>query len=202
MLDIDCNYEKDKLHFANEWYLQCITKFKNIVELDLDIGCNKGCDTKHDYSSEDNSPYQKEKIRREKNAKNPVIIDLKKKEIKLKYELENNVNLVKFEKNRIENVQELNNINFNITVSNYDRFSTEDLEKIFENKGTVREKYLYNYQKNNPKEKVNSPYSLPEENRNEYYEIENSTKSNLTINNRSLLEILTERIQKKYKLKK
>ena len=30
-LDIDCNYEKDKLHFANEWYLQCITKFKNIV---------------------------------------------------------------------------------------------------------------------------------------------------------------------------
>ena len=103
---------------------------------------------------------------------------------------------------RIENVQELNNINFNITVSNYDRFSTEDLEKIFENKGTVREKYLYNYQKNNPKEKVNGRYSLPEENSNEYDELENGTESNLKINNRSLLEILNERIQEKNKVKK
>ena len=181
--------------------MQCITKFKNIVELDLDIGCNKGCDTKHDYSSEDNSPYQKEKKRREKNAKNPVIIDLKKlKDLK---KLSNFS--CTFDENigtRIENVQELNNINFNITVSNYDRFSTEDLEKIFENKGTVREKYLYNYQKNNPKEEVNGPYSLPEENRNEHDELEDNTESNLSINNRTLLKILNERIQKKHKVKK
>ena len=201
MLDINCNYEKDKLHFANEWYLQCISKFKNIVELDLDIGCNKGCDTKHDYSSEDNSPYQKEKRRREKNAKNPVIIDLKKlRDLKKLSNFQ-----CSFDENigtRIENVQELNNINFNITVSNYDKFSTEDLEKIFENKGTVREKYLYNYQKNNPKEEINGPYSLPEKNQNEHDELENSTESNLKINNRSLLKILSERIQEKNKVKK
>ena len=200
-LDVDCKYEKNKLHLANEWYLQCITKFKNIVELDLDIGCNKGCDIKHDYSYEDNSPYRKEKRRREKNAKNPVIIDLKKlRDLKklsnFKCSFDENIGT------RIENVQELNNINFNITVSNYDKFSTEDLEKIFENKGTVREKYLYNYQKNNPKEEINGPYSLPEENRNEHDELENSTESNLKINNRSLLKILNERIQKKHKVKK
>ena len=41
-------------------------KFKNIVDLTLDIGCNKGCNIKHDYSSEDNSPYKKEIIRRKK----------------------------------------------------------------------------------------------------------------------------------------
>ena len=35
---------KNKLYLANEWYLQCITKFKNIVKLDLQIGCNKGCE--------------------------------------------------------------------------------------------------------------------------------------------------------------
>ena len=102
---------------------------------------------------------------------------------------------------RIENVQELNYINFNITVSNYDKFLTEDLEKIFENKGTVREKYLYNYQKNNPKENVNG-YSLPEENQKEYDELESSTESNLKINNRSLLNILNERIREKHKVKK
>ena len=79
---------------------------------------------------------------------------------------------------------------------------TEDLEKIFENKGTVREKYLYNYQKNNPKENVESGYSLPEENKKEYDELESSTESNLKINNRSLLKILNERIQKKNKVKK
>ncbi len=201
VLDVDCNYEKNKLHLANEWYLQCITKFKNIVELDLDIGCNKGCDIKHDYSSEDNSPYQKEKRRREKNAINPVIIDLKKlRDLKklsnFKCSFDENIGT------RIENFQELNNINFNITVSNYDKFSTEDLEKIFENKGTVREKYLYNYQKNNPKEIINRKYDLSEENRNEYDKLESGTESKLTINNRSLLNILNERIRKKHKVKK
>ena len=61
---------------------------------------------------------------------------------------------------------------------------------------------MYNYQKNNPKEEINGPYSLPEENRNEHDELENSTESNLKINNRSLLKILNERIQKKHKVKK
>ena len=79
---------------------------------------------------------------------------------------------------------------------------TEDLEKIFENKGTVREKYLYNYQKNNPKEEIESEYKLPEENRKEYDELEDKEISNLTINNKSLLKILNERIQKKHKVKK
>ena len=201
ILNIDCNYEKDKLHLANKWYLQCIAKFKNIVELDLDIGCNKGCDITHDYSSKDNSLYQKEIRKREKNAKNPVIVDLKKlRDLK---KLSNF--MCSFDENigtRIENVQELNNINFNITISNYNQFLTEDLEKIFENKGTVREKYLYNYQKNNPKENVDSRYSLPEENKKEYDELESSTESNLKINNRSLLKILNERIQEKHKVKK
>ena len=201
ILEVSCNYEKDKLHFANEWYLQCIKKFKNIVDLTLDVDCNKGCDIKHDFSSEDNSPYKKEKIRREKNAKNPVIIDLKKlrnlkKLSNFKCTFDENIGT------RIENVQELNNINYNITVSNYDKFSTEDLEKIFENKGTLREKYLYKYQKNNPKEEVNDVYSLPEENQNEHDELEDNTESNLRINNRTLLKILNERIQKKHKVKK
>ena len=151
--------------------------------------------------SEDDSPYRKEKIRREKNAKNPVIIDLKKlRDLKklsnFKCSFDENIGT------RIENVQELNNINYNIAISNYDKFLTEDLEKIFENKGTLREKYLYNYQKNNPKEEVNDQYSLPEENRNEYDELEVNTESNLRINARTLLEILNERIQKKHKVKK
>ena len=201
IFNVSCAYEKDKLHFANEWYFQCIKKFKNIVDLALDIDCNKGCNIKHDYSSEDNSPYKKEIIRREKNAKNPVIIDLKnlrnlKKLSNFKCTFDENIGT------RIENVQELNNINYNITVSNYDKFSTEDLEKIFENKGTLREKYLYNYQKNNPKEEVNGVYSLPEENQNEHDELEDNTESNLRINNRTLLKILNERIQKKHKVKK
>jgi len=133
ILEIDCNYEKDKLHLVNKWYLQCITKFKNIVKLDLDMDCNKGCDIKHDYSSEDNSLYQIERNRREKNAKNPVIIDL----IKLR-DLKKLSNFsCTVDKNigtRIKNVQELNNFNFNITISDYNKFLTEDLEKIFENK--------------------------------------------------------------------
>ena len=136
-----------------------------------------------------------------KNAKNPVIIDLKKlRDLKklsnFKCSFDENIGT------RIENFQELNNINFNITVSNYDKFLTEDLEKIFENKGTVREKYLYNYQKNNPKEIINRKYDLSEENRNEYDELESGTESKLKINNRSLLNILNERIRKKHKVKK
>ena len=50
--------------------------------------------------------------------------------------------------------------------------------------------------------KVNGRYSLPEENQNEHDELENSTESNLKINNRSLLKILSERIQEKNKVKK
>ena len=28
ILNVSCNYEKDKLHFANEWYFQCIKNLK------------------------------------------------------------------------------------------------------------------------------------------------------------------------------
>ena len=37
---------------------------------------------------------------------------------------------------------------------------------------------------------------------NEHYELEDNTESNLRINNRTLLKILNERIQKKHKVKK
>ena len=197
-LEIWCNYDKDRLYLAHEWYLKSISKFKNIENLKLEIDCNKGCDIKYEYSSDNNSLYQKEKIKREKNAKDPIIIDLKKlKDLKKLSDIH-----VSFDENigtRVKNVEELNNLSFNITISNTNIFLTKDIEKIFENLGTSREKYLYNYRKNNPEKEIRGAYDLPDDDRNEYNKIDEVEESNLRINNRSLLTILSERIEKKKK---
>ena len=197
-LEIWCNYDKDRLYLAHEWYLKSISKFKNIENLKLEIDCNKGCDIKYEYSSDNNSLYRKEKIKREKNAKDPIIIDLKKlKDLKKLSDIH-----VSFDENigtRVKNVEELNNLSFNITISNTNIFLTKDIEKIFENLGTSREKYLYNYRKNNPEKEIRGAYDLPDDDRNEYNKIDEVEESNLRINNRSLLTILSERIEKKKK---
>ena len=78
---------------------------------------------------------------------------------------------------------------------------TKDLEKIFENLGTPREKYLYNYRKNNPEKEIKGAYDLPDDDRKEYNEIDEVEESKLQINNRSLLTVLSERIKKKKKNK-
>ena len=52
-------------------------KFKNIKKIRLSIDCSD-CVIKQEYESEYDSAYQKEIRRREKNAKNPVVIDFKK----------------------------------------------------------------------------------------------------------------------------
>ncbi len=199
--EIWCDYDKDRLYLAHQWYLKSISKFKNIYFLKLEIDCNKGCDIEHEYSSDDNSLYQKEKIKREKNAKDPIIIDLKKlKDLKNLSDIH-----ASFDENigtRVKNVEELNNLSFNITISNTNIFLTKDLEKIFENLGTPREKYLYNYKKNNREKEISGVYDLPDDKRKEYYEIDEVEESKLRINNRSLLTILSERIKKKDKKEK
>ena len=112
---------------------------------------------------------------------------------------------VSFDENigtRVKNVEELNNLSFNITISDTNIFLTKDLEKIFENLGTPREKYLYNYKKNNREKEINGAYDLPDDERKEYNEIDEVEESKLRINNRSLLTILSERIKKKDKKEK
>ena len=63
-----CGYAKEELNLVHEWYNGLITKFKKIKKIRLSASCN-GCEIKHDYESDYNSPYQKEIRRREKNAK-------------------------------------------------------------------------------------------------------------------------------------
>ena len=72
-----CDYAKEELNLVHEWYNGLITKFKKIKKIRLSASCN-GCEIKQDYESDYNSPYQKEIRRREKNAKNPIILDFKK----------------------------------------------------------------------------------------------------------------------------
>ena len=72
-----CDYAKEELNLTHEWYNGLITKFKKIKTISLSVACN-GCEIEYEYNSDYNSAYQKERRRREKTAKNPIILDLKK----------------------------------------------------------------------------------------------------------------------------
>ena len=141
-----CDYAKDELNLVHEWYNGLITKFKNIKKIRLSASCN-GCEIKQDYESDYNSPYQKEIRRREKNAKNPIILDFKEinnlKNIEeLDFSFDENIGT------RLKNTIELTNTNLHLKIDD-EKISVKELEEIFEKIGTKRQKFLMDLQRKN-----------------------------------------------------
>ena len=190
-----CDYTKDELNLVHEWYNRLITKFKKIKKIRLSAQCN-GCEIKQDYESDYNSPYQKEKRRREKNAKNPIILDFKEinnlKNIEeLDFSFDENIGT------RLKNTIELANTNLHLKIDD-EKISTKELEELFEKIGTKRQKFLLNLQRKNLNKDITS-YNLEGKDEENYNEIEEEEESELKINNNNILEKLKMRIRKKEK---
>jgi len=188
-----CDYTKDELNLVHEWYNGLITKFKKIKKIRLSAQCN-GCEIKQDYESDYNSPYQKEIRRREKNAKNPIILDFK--------EINNLKNIEEldcsFDENigtRLKNTIELANTNLHLKIDD-EKISTKELEELFEKIGTKRQKFLLNLQRKNLNKDITS-YNLEGKDEENYNEIEKEEESKLKINSNDIFEKLKMRIEEK-----
>ncbi len=199
-IEILCNYEKKELNLVHEWYNELITKFKKAKKITLDVGC-KDCEIKYDWDNDENSAYQKEKRRREKNAKNPIILDFKKinniKNIeKLGFSFDENIGT------RLKNTIELANTNLNLQIGFAEKnISNKELEEIFEKIGTKREKFLLNLQRKNLDKDITS-YHLEGKDEENYNKIEEEKESELTINSSIIFHILKKRIKEKKENKK
>ncbi len=188
-----CDYAKDELNLVHEWYNGLITKFKKIKKIRLSASCN-GCEIKQDYESDYNSPYQKEIRRREKNAKNPIILDFKEinnlKNIEeLDFSFDENIGT------RLKNTIELANTNLHLKIDD-EKISVKELEEIFEKIGTKRQKFLMDLQRKNLDKDIAS-YTLEGKEEEDYNQIEDEEKSNLQINNNNIFEKLKMRIKEK-----
>ena len=188
-----CDYAKDELNLVHEWYNGLITKFKKIKKISLSASCN-GCEIKQDYESDYNSPYQKEIRRREKNAKNPIILDFKEinnlKNIEeLDFSFDENIGT------RLKNTIELANTNLNLKIDD-EKISVKELEEIFEKIGTKRQKFLIDLQRKNLDKDIKS-YTLEGKEEEDYDQIENEEESKLKINHKNIFEILKMKLKKK-----
>ena len=171
-----------------------------VKKITLDVGC-KDCEIKYDWDDDENSAYQKEKRRREKNAKNPIILDFKKinniKNIEeLGFSFDENIGT------RLKNTIELANTNLNLKIGFAEKnISNKELEEIFEKIGTKREKFLINLQRKNLDEDITS-YDLEEKDEENYNKIEKEEESELKINSNIIFDILKKRIKEKKENKK
>ena len=190
-----CAFEKDKLELATNLFEGIINKFKKIKNLELNIDCINAPENKHKYSSEAGSSYQKEIVKREKNAKHPVYVDFKKllqsnKLEKLELNFDENIGT------RLKNVMDiLKNKSLKGIKIDGEKFETKGLEKIFETIGTEREKYLLNYNKKNKGKAVRWASDMDEESAEEYRKIKEKEEEEyeLEIDGLSVLNILIDR---------
>ena len=186
-----CNYAKDEINLVHEWYNGLITKFKKIKKISLSVSCNE-CEIKHDYESDYNSSYQKERRRIEKNAKNPIILDFKEinnlKNIQeLDFSFDENIGT------RLKNTIELANTNLHLKIDD-EKISVKELEEIFEKIGTKRQKFLMDLQRKNLDDDIES-YYLEGKEKEDYNQIEDKEESKLKINNNDIFEKLKMRIK-------
>ena len=197
---ISCDYAEEELNLVHEWYNGLITKFKKIKKISLSVQCN-GCEIEHEYNSDYNSPFQKEKRRREKNAKNPIILDFKKiSNIKNMQELH-----FSFDENigtRLKNTIELANTSLNLKIGSAEKnISIEELEELFNKVATKKQKFLMNLQRKNLDKDIKS-YTLEGKEEEEYNQIENEEESKLQINSNNIFENLEIRLKEKKENKK
>ena len=190
-IQIVCNYEKKELTRANEWYEKITTKFKNIKKIRLSIDCSD-CVIKQEYESEYDSAYQKEIRRREKNAKNPVVIDFKKISNfnnieELDFSFDENIGT------RLKNTIELSKSKMNLLIPDK-TFSIKELEELFDKIATNRQKFLLNLQKKNLEKDITS-YNIEGKDKEEYNLIEKEEESKLKINNNNIFDKLKMRIK-------
>ena len=145
-IEINCSNGKEELHFATDFYLEIINRFKNIKKIDLDIRCRNAPELKYDEKVEGAEDIALAK--QEKNAKNPVKIDFKDlikhkslEQLKLRFD--------SYIGTRLFNVQEIVNLKAKKIGISEEKFKTEDLEKIFDKIVTKRQKFLLDFNKKN-----------------------------------------------------
>ena len=195
-----CNYPKGELNLVHEWYNGLITKFKKIKKIRLSASCN-GCEIKQDYESDYNSPYQKEIRRREKNAKNPIILDFKEinnlKNIEeLDFSFDENIGT------RLKNTIELADTSLNLKIGSAEKnISIEELEKLFNKIATKRQKFLMDLQRKNLDKDIQS-YTLKGKEEEDYNQIEDEEESKLQINSNNIFEKLVIKLKEKKEDKK
>ena len=173
-IEINCSNGKEELHFATDFYLEIINRFKNIKKIDLDINCRNAPELKYDEKVEGAEDIALAK--QEKNAKNPVKIDFKDlikhkslEQLKLRFD--------SYIGTRLFNVQEIVNLKAKKIGISEEKFKTEDLEKIFDKIVTKRQKFLLDFNKKNKGEEVLSAYKLDEENKKLYDEVEDEDEN-------------------------
>ena len=149
-------------------------------------------DQQQEYESEYDSAYQKEIRRREKNAKNPVVIDFKKISNfnnieELDFSFDENIGT------RLKNTIELSKSKMNLLIPDK-TFSIKELEELFDKIATKRQKFLLNLQKKNLEKDITS-YNIEDKDKEEYNLIEEEEESKLKINNNNIFDKLKMRIK-------
>ncbi len=194
-IEIFCKYYKKDLNLVHQWYDTINNKFKKIKKISLDVKCSD-CEIKYEWDSKYNSDYQKEKRRREKNAKNPIILDFKKisniKNIEeLHFSFDENIGT------RVKNIIELANTNLNLKIGTAEEnISIKELEELFNKVATKRQKFLMDLQRNNLGKDIES-YTLEGKEEEDYNQIEDEEESKLQINSNNIFEKLKIRLKNK-----
>ncbi|MDA9042775.1 hypothetical protein N9H38_04060, partial [Candidatus Pelagibacter sp.] len=203
-LKILCGFSKEKVLEAHKLYTKCLNHFKEIENLDIRIDCVDAPELK--YNDKIDNAYTKAKLKLNREAKNPIIIDFSKikniKQLDTFYvAIDPNFGIKTQNTINIADCKKITKIDLNIDWTDF-KIDIKELNLIFDKIVTKRQKFLINANKEKKykdKELIDSRYDLDEEDKEKYDLITDENEKIIEINDEYLSTIIFNTYKKKVK---
>ena len=203
-LKILCGFSKEKFLEAHKLYSKCLNYFREIKNLDIRIDCVDAPELK--YNDKIDNAYTKAKLKLNREAKNPIIIDFSKiknmKQLETFYlAIDPNFGIKTQNTINIADCKKITKIDLNIDWTDF-KIDIKELNLIFNKIITERQKFLINANKEKKykdKELIDSRYDLDEEDKEKYDLITDKNEKIIEINDEYLSTIIFNTYKKKVK---
>ena len=203
-LNILCGFGKEKNKEVHEMYKNIINNFEELEHLKIHVDCIDAPELK--YNDKIDGAYAKAKIKRNDQAKNPIIIDfLKIKKMKdleeFKIAIDAYFGIKTLNTIEIANCKKLNKIVLEIDWTDL-KIDIKELRLIFDKIATERQKFLIKMNENKTykdKDVIDGRYALNEEDREKYDLIKDEDERSLSINEKNLDTSIFDTYKKKDK---
>ena len=203
-LEILCGFTKEKITDVHKLYNESLNFLKEIEHLNIHIGCIEAPALK--YNDKIEGAYEKAEIKRNEQAKNPIIIDfsnIKKMKHLKEFEIDIDPYFGIKTSNIIEiaNCKKLSKIKLKFDYREL-KIDIKELRLIFDKIATKRQKFLIEINENKTykdKDVVDGRYDLNEEDKEKYDLIEKEEERDVEINGDSLETAIFNTFKKKEK---
>ena len=203
-LEILCGFTKEKITDVHKLYNESLNFLKEIEHLNIHIGCIEAPALK--YNDKIEGAYEKAELKRNEQAKNPIIIDfsnIKKMKHLKEFEIDIDPYFGIKTSNIIEiaNCKKLSKIKLKFDYRKL-KIDIKELRLIFDKIATKRQKFLIEINENKTykdKDVVKYGWELNEEDKEKYDLIEEEEERDIEINGHSLETTIFNTFKKKEK---